>query len=311
MKKKILLIGEAMASFVSNNLGELSDVKDFSLQVAGAELNVAIGLTRLGYEVEYVTKLGVDPLSVHIQEYIKKNNIGDKYITNTNKHNVGLMLKGKTDVGDPKVYYYRKNSAANNITIEDVENIDLSEFGLLHITGISFCVMRQATLYLLEKAKKENILVTFDPNLRLTMWDSREEMIKLINEVSQKADVVIPGINEANILVGSSDIEEINKKYLAMNVNKLVVKDGEKGSHFFKDGQHVFEKGFVVDKVVDTVGAGDGFAVGVISSLLENLSMNDLLIRSNAIGSIQVQHVSDNEGLPTREYLEEYIRRNR
>ena len=57
---------------------------------------------------------------------------------------------------------------------------------------------------------------------------------------------------------------------------------------------------------MDTVGAGDGFAVGVISGKLEGLSLRDSVVRGNAIGSIQVENVSDNEGLPTPEDLKRF-----
>ena len=63
---------------------------------------------------------------------------------------------------------------------------------------------------------------------------------------------------------------------------------------------------FEVD-VVDTVGAGDGFASGVITSLLEGLDDEHLLERANAVGAIQVTSVSDSEGLPTAGELAEFI----
>jgi 2-dehydro-3-deoxygluconokinase len=66
--------------------------------------------------------------------------------------------------------------------------------------------------------------------------------------------------------------------------------------------------GFKVDKVVDTVGAGDGFAVGIISGLLEKLPLKEAVVRGNAIGSLQVMVPGDNEGLPDRARLEEYIK---
>ncbi|MDR1018546.1 MAG: PfkB family carbohydrate kinase, partial [Lachnospiraceae bacterium] len=77
---------------------------------------------------------------------------------------------------------------------------------------------------------------------------------------------------------------------------------------FVNDGDSSFRvDGFNVEKVVDTVGAGDGFAVGVISGILEGLSTADAVKRGNAIGAIQVMNVGDNEGLPMREELEKFI----
>ena len=55
--------------------------------------------------------------------------------------------------------------------------------------------------------------------------------------------------------------------------------------------------------VVDTVGAGDGFAVGVISALLDGLSVPDAVKRGAWIGARAVQVLGDSEGLPTRAEL--------
>lgn len=312
--KKILLIGEPMGLFIANDYGELDKVKDFSLKVAGAELNVAIGLKRLGYDVEYVTKLGHDPLSKMIYEFIKRNGIGTKYIKFTKDHFAGMMLKNKIKNGDPEIAYYRKNSAASTLNISDVENIEISEFDLLHITGITLCVsesLRDVTIYLADKFKQNSKPVTLDPNIRLNMWDSKEEMINILNDLSRKSNLILAGISEAEILLGSSKIDEIIEKYRSMNVQNFIIKDGSKGAYYIKYNEKHFSKAFKVENVVDTVGAGDGFAVGVISGYLENLTADEILERGNAIGSIQVQNISDNEGLPTRQELEIYIEKNR
>ena len=72
------------------------------------------------------------------------------------------------------------------------------------------------------------------------------------------------------------------------------------------EGQKETFCGFKVEQVVDTVGAGDGFAVGIISGYLEGLSIEKMIERANAIGAIQVSVESDNEGLPTQEELQAY-----
>ena len=68
-----------------------------------------------------------------------------------------------------------------------------------------------------------------------------------------------------------------------------------------------YAKGFPVRRVVDTVGAGDGFAVGILSALMEELSLKQAVTRGNAIGSLAVMVQGDVEGYPTRRQLEEYL----
>ena len=65
--------------------------------------------------------------------------------------------------------------------------------------------------------------------------------------------------------------------------------------------------GFIIDKVVDTVGAGDGFATGILTGLMEGLSLEKCVERACAIGAIQCTFVGDNEGLPTHEQLKAFM----
>ncbi|WP_073508368.1 sugar kinase [Streptobacillus notomytis] len=312
--KKVLLVGEAMMLFMAENGGNLSSVEKYLTGVSGAELNVCVGLTRLGFYCEYLTRLGNDPFGERIQDFLKKENIGMKYIEIDNENRTGLQLKSKVENGDPLTYYFRKGSAASKICKENIEKIDIDEFDLIHITGIPLALndnLREAIIHLMERARDKGKYITFDPNLRPTIWENEEIMIKVINDVSKKADLILPGINEARILLKKYDIDEIVKEYKNMGINNIVIKEGEKGSHYYNKEHHYFMPCFKVNEVVDTVGAGDGFAVGIISGILDNLDYIKMLERANAIGAIQVGCRSDNEGLPNKEELDRFIKNNK
>ena len=65
--KDVLLVGEPMGMFIAEEYTDLMDVNKFSRGIAGAEVNVSIGLARLGYNVSYATKIGKDPFGTYIQ----------------------------------------------------------------------------------------------------------------------------------------------------------------------------------------------------------------------------------------------------
>lgn len=310
--KKILLLGEPMCLFIANETGKLENVNEFTRRVSGAELNVAIGLTRLGYEVQYATKLGNDPLGWRIAKFLKEQNLKTDYVEFSDTNSTGIQLKSKTQNDDPEICYFRKNSAASTIDIEYVKKIDIKEFDLIHITGIPLAIstsFKEAIIEIVTRAKKENVLVSFDPNLRPSMWETKDKMIETVNYVSTLCDIVMPGIGECEILHGTKDLQKIADKYLKLKTKMVVIKDGGNGAYLIKGNEFYFKKSFKVEKIVDTVGAGDGFAVGVISALLENLEVEKLLERANAIGAIQLSNIGDNEALPTRCELEEYIQK--
>ena len=160
----------------------------------------------------------------------------------------------------------------------------------------------------MDMAKAHGIMVSFDPNLRPALWPDKNEMVQVLNDLAAKADIVLPGVGEGQTLMGSSDPEKIADFYLNQGAKAVVVKVGAKGS-FVKTGagEKFVSPGFKVDKVVDTVGAGDGFAVGTISALLEGLSLKDAARRGAAIGALAVMAAGDNEGLPTREKLSVFM----
>jgi len=308
---KVLLIGEPMALLIADTVGPLEEVESFTRKLAGAEVNVCIGLTRLGHVATYVTRLGQDPFGVYTKATLEKEGISTEFITFDDEYKTGMMLKGKVLDGDPHVAYYRKGSAASKMEPEQMDAIDLSGFDLVHMTGILPALSlecRAATKRLMERAKSAGITISFDPNLRPSLWENEKIMVEVLNDLAKLADIVLPGIEEGLALMGSEEPSEIADYYQNLGAKQVVVKIGPEGA-YARDGEiSTMIPGFKVETVVDTVGAGDGFATGVVSGIIEGLSLNDAVLRGNAIGSIQVQHLSDNEALPTRAELNAYMR---
>lgn len=299
----VMLVGEPLVLFYADEYGSLAEVSRFKKGLAGAEVNVGIGLSRLGHEVSYLTKLSTDEMGDYIYNALEKENLTSKYVFRDSSLPVGVMYKNKVKEGDPKTLYYRKGSAASTINKDAIDQIDFNEFKLVHLTGIPAALspeFREASFYLIEKARESGCLISFDSNLRPSLWESEEVMIETINALARQSDIFLPGIEEGQLLTGLTEIEEIADYYLAQGVQHVVIKNGSKGAFVKSQDQtkHMVD-GFLVKCVVDTVGAGDGFAVGIIDGVLRKLPMVEAVENANAIGAIQVQSVSDNEALPT------------
>lgn len=311
MSEKILLAGEPLALFIAKNEGALEDVSEFSFAIAGAEFNVAVGLRRLGHSVGYFTKLGEDPFGKRIQKLMEQNGISTELVSWSKQSRTGLMLKSKADAGDPDIFYFRKNSAASTLSPDDIDRLDLKDYGWLHLTGIFPALSdstKEAAFRLIERARENNMTVSLDPNLRPQLWNSEAEMAETINALAAKSDMIFPGAAEGRILVGSDDPEQIASFYQKLGVKTVIIKTGKAGA-FAANGTERFQvRGCPVKKVVDTVGAGDGFAAGIISALNEGLTLKEAVRRGNAVGAIQITSRGDNEGLPTPEQLEEFLK---
>ena len=306
----VLLIGEPIALLIAEQVGPLEEVERFTRKLAGAEVNVCFGLSRLEHHVTFMTRLGKDPFGVYTKNTLEQEGIDTKLVAFDDTHLTGSMLKGKVLDGDPPIAFYTKGSAATHISPEMIDEIDLSDLDWIHVTGVLPAISescRQATKRLMQRGKEAGLPISFDPNLRPTLWGDDALMIEWTNALSQLADVVLPGLEEGFILTGSNDPAQIADFYQDLGVKQVVVKLGPDGAYVRDGDASQAIAGFEVQTVVDTVGAGDGFATGIVSGLMEGLSMQDAVVRGNAIGSMQVQHVSDNEALPTRKELQDYL----
>lgn len=314
VSKRILTVGEPMGLFIAQEEARLEKVKHFSTSVAGAEFNVAVGLTRLGHKAGYLTKVGEDPFGRQIINCMNENGIDTALTRIDPAHRTGFMLKSKTSQGDPDIYYFRAGSAASTISPEDVKDVDLRQWDAIHLSGILPATSETAlatTYYLMAEARKAGIPIFYDPNLRPQLWPSREKMIEEINRMAAQADYVLPGENEGLTLCGSKDPQVIGKFYLGLGAKTVIVKTGADGAETFTQDGSFHTPAYPPEKIVDTVGAGDGFAAGVESALMEGLSLEEAVQRGSAIGTIQIMHVSDNEGLPTRKELDRFMAEHR
>jgi 2-dehydro-3-deoxygluconokinase len=231
---EIILMGEPMAMFKADYAGKLEEVDRFTRSLAGAEVNVAIGLKRLGFEAAYVTKLGMDPFGKYIKNTLNAEGINTRYIAYDPDHPTGFQLKSKTDAGDPEVVYFRKGSAASHMGISEIDSIDMGIVRAVHVTGILPALSescRAATFKLIHNARETGLPVTFDPNLRPILWKSRDEMISVINELASMCDIILPGIKEGQTLTGFDDAESIADFYMKLGVKTVIIKAGAEGAY--------------------------------------------------------------------------------
>lgn len=306
----VITIGEAMAMFVATETGDLAAAECFVKRVAGAELNVATGLARLGLKVGWVSRVGNDSFGRYVLQQLAKEQIDSRGVTTDKRYATGFQLKSKVEDGtDPVVEYFRKGSAASHLSVEDFNEDYFFSARHLHLSGVA-AALSGSSLELLNHTAKamkaKGKTISFDPNLRPVLWKSEAGMVKQLNQLAFQADWVLPGVKEGVILTGQKTPEGIADFYLDKGVKTVVLKTGADGAWFkTAAGERGAVAAVKVDNVVDTVGAGDGFAVGVISALLEGRSLQHAVSRGNKIGSLAIQVIGDSEGLPTRSALGE------
>lgn len=310
---EVVTFGEAMAMFIANEIGDLSEVNHFTRGLAGAEVNVAVGLARLGFGSGWVSKVGKDAFGQYITNSLAKEGVNTEHVLVDGTYATGFQIKSKVLTGDPEVQYFRKGSAASHLNVTDFDAGYFESAKHMHMTGIPLAISTETREFAgraLEFMKNRGRTISFDPNLRPNLWKSEAEMVEVTNEFAVQSDLFLPGLNEAMILTPYKDPCDIASYYLEKGVQCVVIKLGEHGAYYKTVTDEGIVPPFHVSEVIDTVGAGDGFAVGVISGWLESLPLKASVIRGNAIGALAVQSPGDHEGYPTRVQLNDYIKSN-
>lgn len=307
MELDVITTGEAMVLFAAQRPGSLDQVDAFLRTTAGAELNVAIGLARLGLRVGYLSRLGHDSFGRYLAATLDREGIDRRHVAIDAEHPTGFMLKSRSDDGsDPQIEYFRRGSAASYMGAADLSRAYCASARHLHLTGIFVGVSpstRALVFALAEEARSAGQSLSFDPNIRPALWRSQGEMVDCLNRLASFSDWVLPGLAEGQLLTGRDSAQGIADFYLERGAKGVVVKLGAEGAYFATGAEHGLVPGVPVPRVVDTVGAGDGFAVGVVSGLLEGLTLAAASARGNAIGARVVQFPGDCDGLPTRDEL--------
>lgn len=303
----VATFGEMMQLLVADRPGPLEAVPTFHKRTAGAETNFAIGMARLGLRVGWASRLGTDSMGRYLLAEMRRERVDCSRVVCDPTQRTGFQYKGRvTDGSDPPVEYHRKGSAASQMTPADIDIAWLLSARHLHATGVfpaissTALATARASLDIMRSAGRT---ISFDPNLRPTLWATPELMRQEINALAFQADWVLPGLEEGRFLTGHETPEAIAGFYLEHGAKLVAIKLGPQGAYYASGQGRGYVPGFPVREVVDTVGAGDGFAVGVVSALLEGRSLAEAVRRGAWIGARAVQVLGDTEGLPTRAQL--------
>jgi 2-dehydro-3-deoxygluconokinase len=306
----VISIGETMVLFTPNTMGKMRYSNQFTSRIAGAETNTLIGLSRLGHRTGWLSQLGKDEFGAQILTTVKGEGIDVSQVSISESAPTGVFFKEIVNQDNVNIYYYRKQSAASQLTPNQINKDYIAKAKFLYISGITpaLSLSCKDTIYhAIDVARETGVKVVFDPNLRRKLWSETEARETLL-AIAAKSDIVLPGIGECEFLFGTQDYKQAADAFHALGAETVVIKLGDKGAYYSTnagaDKGHV--DGVTVKTVVDPVGAGDGFAAGVLSGLLDQLSAGEAVKRGCAIGAMVCTVNGDIEGLPDREELKHF-----
>jgi len=300
----VITFGESMALLLPEGNKGIAYSPTLECTFGGAESNVAIGIARLGHRVGWFSQLGDDPIGSIIVKTLRGEGVDVSRVQRISEAGTGIMMR-EVVAGQTSVYYYRRASAASLMSYGLLDEPYMAGARILHVTGITTALSqsaRQTVIEAVRLARKHGVKVSFDPNLRLKLW-SIEEAREVLLPLAAEADYFLPGLDELKLLYATEDVDAIFGKLQELN-NTCVVKGGDNVTYLIEQGTVTPVPYFRVDRIVDTVGAGDAFCAGFLSGLLRGYSHEEAVRLGNLLGSMVIQTEGDWQGLPTAAQVE-------
>ncbi len=285
----VVTLGETMILFLANTIGPLREAADFHRFVAGAETNVATGLCRLGHTAGWISRLSDDELGRTVAFRLRGEGIDISRAKVDPDAPTGLMIRERRELGPIDVIYYRRGSAASRLTPDDLDADYIAGARYLHLTGITPALSascRETVFAAAAIAREAGVPVVLDPNLRFKLW-SREEARATLRDLATRADIILPGLEEAEFLTGERDPETAAHWFLdhAPTLSLVVMKLGAEGSLALSREGIVRVPATPLPRVIDPVGAGDAFAAGFYAGQLRGFALAETLALANRCGA--------------------------
>lgn len=307
-RRRVVTAGETMALVVPTAPGRLRHADAVTLSIGGAESNVAIGLSRLGIPVSWVSALGEDEPGELVLHRVRAEGVDTSAVRRVPDRPTGLYLREEV-AGALRVYYYRRGSAASTLAPGAFDPAVLDGAAFLHLTGITGALSPESAEFLTwaaRTARQAGVRVSYDVNYRSRLWDpptARAASEDLLADV----DVLFVGDEEARVLWGW-DEKTCLDRLAGAGPDTVVLKLGARGCAAMVGGQRLTSPGFPA-RQLDPIGAGDAFAAGYLAASLWGLEPAGRLRTANAMGAFCVQNLGDYEGLPSRAELTAFLDR--
>lgn len=307
--QEFVTIGETMISLVSNNQNPIQYGTNFSMRIAGAESNTAIGVQKLGHQAGWISRIGNDEFGHYLLRMIRAEGIDVSQVSLCSEHKTGIMFKSISMSRDTLITYYRDLSAATYMTPSDINEAYIANAKILHLSGITPILSKscyETVQCAIEIAKSHGVKISFDPNIRLKLWRNNDYS-HIIKDIISKSDIILMGISEANHIFHTDIIENITDTiFTHSHAQHVALKDGKNGAWVANGGELLFIPP-VECSSVDSVGAGDAFNAGFLSGILDKKDLKTCGLMGGIAGAYATSTYGDIEGLLSKNEMYEIL----
>ena len=307
---KLISIGEALIDQVKQG------VKLMGRFTGGAPTNVAAMVANLGQSSVLLTKIGDDDEGKMILETLRQLGVDTNHIKVTDAHDTTVAKVQVDKKGQRTFTFDRRNAADLFLTKEDIDPSLFESGDILHFGSVNLVpsLTRKAHEFAIDTAKKNDLILSFDPNLRFSLWPNTLALREAVKEFMIGVDIFKVTEEELNFIFPDMSIESAIEKVFQAKITWLILSKGDQGLVAYQAKQKpIVIKGNKV-KVVDTTGAGDALigalltkllAAGISKSKLTSsaLKMKDYLTYANAVAALSTTKSGAIESFPSQDDL--------
>lgn len=312
----VIALGELLIDFTDNGCSEQGNPL-FEANPGGAPCNVLAMLNRLGHKTAFIGKVGEDIFGVRLAKVLQEIGINTENLIQDKEIRTTLAFVQNDETGDRSFSFYRNPGADMMLRASEVKEDAIKEARVFHFGTLSMTheEVRKATKKALKLAKENGLLISFDPNLRESLWDTLENARQQVEYGLQYCDVLKISDNEIQWFTGEEDfdagIKYLQEKY---RIPLILLSMGKDGSRAYYGNKRVEISGFLQENTIETTGAGDTFMGAclhfILEKGLENLQEEDLcqmLTFANAAASIITTRKGALRVMPTVEEVKKLL----
>ena len=250
--------------------GDLAYIDELRLTVAGTAGGTIIDCAKLGLSTLAVGAVGDDEKADFVVSVLEKfgaDTAGFERIKGVPTSSTILNIRPN---GERPALHLR--GACDHFLPPNKEKLDIFDCKVFHLggTGLLKKLDGSVSVELLKDAKENGCITTWD------LIGATESTIDIVKPLLPHIDYFMPSIEEASIMCGLDDPNDIAKYYLDNGVTNCVLTMGEEGSLFVNKDETIKTPAFDIN-VVDTTGCGDAFDAGMITSLINNFDLEKSL----------------------------------
>lgn len=317
MKKyDVVALGELLIDFTQNGFSAQGNGL-FEANPGGAPCNVLSMLNNLGKKTAFIGKVGNDQFGLLLKATLEELGIGTENLLLDDEIHTTLAMVHTLAGGDRDFSFYRNPGADMMLTADEVREDLIASAKIFHFGTLSMTHegIREATRKALDAARAAGCLISFDPNLRPTLWDSLDTAKEQVLYGLKYCDVLKISDNEIRWLTGEEDftagVEKIRK---IRDIPLILVSMGPDGSRAYYRDMMVEVAPFLREDTVETTGAGDTFCATVLNFVLKNglggltrEQLQTMLRYANAAASIITTRKGALKVMPKPEEVEAFL----